>query len=102
MNTKYKERRLDVLKLHKRLRNDSDYFKTIYKLICYSSIDSFVENATDKEYEIITERCISIYLKVDECDLIKLADEIAYQYANHSFTLENLNEMNDLEIIALL
>ena len=93
------EKRCSSLFIHKIMKKEKKEYRIPYELICYNSVDAFIKNASDKEYEIIAEKCIDVYLSVDECDLVKLSDVISEKYSLKEFNLNELKEMGKYEIL---
>lgn len=83
------------------LNQETDKYTILYQLFCFSSIDAFVDNPTEEEYEILSGGIINAYLQTDDCDLGKLADSIAEKYANKKFTLNEFNRMSKWEVLDL-
>lgn len=78
-------------------------FMTIYRFVCYSSIDAYISNPTDQVYEVITEKCIAAYLKVDNSESLEdIANCVSEKYSNNELTLEKLEKMSSWDIIELL
>lgn len=89
------------LELYQEIKQQHDT-RCIYKLVCYWSIDCFVGNPTEDEYKVISNKCIEIFLELDECDLIKLADLVSFKYSVGELTLEDLVSLTDDEILKLI
>lgn len=85
-------------KLYELLRDNQANYRTPYYVICFGCIDAFVENATKEEYEVISDICYNLYLKLDEVCLEKIADCLAEKYASKVFTLEELKTMDKWQI----
>jgi hypothetical protein len=69
-----------------------------YALI-YNSVESFVDNPTDEEYEVIKDACYRAWMKVEDVDLIKLADKIAEEYSLSNITLDYLRNVGSYELL---
>ena len=95
---------MNELELYKKIKKEYRYglYGLIYKHICYLSVDAYISDATDEEYEVIANACINAYLKDDECDLIELADCVCEKYSRNLIDLDNLKTMSKWEIIELL
>lgn len=92
---------MNELELYRKIKKEYRY-SFIYKHICYLSVDAYISNATDEEYNVIANACINAYLKDDECDLMKLADCVCEKYAKKIINLEDIKTMSKWEIIELL
>lgn len=92
---------MKALKYYKHLKQEPRRYTILYKLFCFASIDAFVEEPTDEEYEILSEGIIDAYLQLDDCDLGKLADCVTEKYANREFTLAQFSNMSKWEVLDL-
>lgn len=97
-NEKKENTKLSALDIYKKLGTNDRYLVGC-KLQCYVSISSFVENPTDEEYEVITDKCYEVYLKMENIDLVRLCDGVAERYANGQFSLEELKTMDKWKIM---
>lgn len=93
---------MKALELYHELRKSRQNYEVAEKLICYGAVDAYVQAPTEKEYEVIAQVCMNTYLKVDECDLIKLADIVSEKYANSDFDLEQLKKMSKWDVLELM
>lgn len=82
---------------YKKLGNDA--FRYASMLLCYYSIDTFVENPTEEEYGIISNACYQAYMRYDEVDLVKLTDRVSEAYENGDITLSYIRNATKKELV---
>lgn len=92
---------MKAIEYYRNLKQEAERYTILYQLFCFASIDAFVDNPTEEEYEILSEGIINAYLQIDDCDLGKLADCIAEKYAKEKFTLEEFKRMSKWEVLDL-
>ena len=90
---------MKAVQYYNQIKEETEKYTILYQLFCFASIDAFVQEPTEQEYMILSEGIINAYLNVEECDLGKLADCIAEQYANKKFTLEEFHAMSKWDIL---
>lgn len=88
-----------ALNLYEQLRENHENYSIPYYMVCFLSIDAFVENPTKEEYEVISDTSCWLYSKLDDVQLETIAEALSKQYANQAFTLEELNEMDQWEVL---
>ena len=88
-----------ALTLYEQLRENHENYSITNYMMCLLSIDSYVKNPTKEEYEVISDTSCWLYSKLDDVQLETIADSLSKQYANQSFTLEELNEMDYWEVL---
>ena len=93
---------MNTLEFYKELRKTEDKYTLAYYLICYNSVDAYIDNPTDEEFETIAENCVNVYMKADDCDLGKLADIVSMKYSEGDFTLEELDDMSKWDILDMI
>ncbi len=93
---------IQALERYKNLKQDKAIHDILYKMICYSAVDAYIEEPADLVYKTIADNCIKAFLKADECDLIKLADIISFKYSKNELTLDMLNKMSNWDILGLM
>ena len=94
---------MKVLKLYRKLKFEEKDIITAWKLLCYRSIDTYIENASDKEYEVISEVCINAYMKTDDiCDLSRLADCVSEKYVKNKLSINDLQNLSKWDILGFM
>ena len=88
-----------ALTLYEQLRENHERYSIPYYLVCFLSIDAFIKNPTKEEYEVISDTSCWLYSKLDDVQLETIVDSLSKQYANQAFTLEELNEMDQWEVL---
>lgn len=96
-----------MLKFYKELKQksvkdpcSSSPYRTGMLLIGYNSVDSFLENPTDEEYETITWSCFYSYMDADDIRMsfAHYVDIIAEAYANKEISLKEIKEWTTREL----
>lgn len=82
---------------YKKLGNN--VFRYASMLLCYYSIDTFVENPTEEEYGIISNACYQAYMRYGKVDLVKLTDRVSEAYANGDITLSYIRNATKQELV---
>lgn len=95
---------MDKLNIYKMLKSNKDMKGlNVYELGCaligFTSIENYIENPTDEEYNVIFHKCYEAYMKAEESNLSRLIDGVVEKYSNHEFTLEELKNMSKWDIL---
>ena len=70
-------------------------------LQAYTSIDGFIQNPTDEEYNTIYSACYEAYMKSETSIWVRLVDGVAEGYSKNKFTLDELKSMDKWDILEL-
>ena len=91
---------MTTLELYKEMNEKyASVFTIATKCLMYKSVEAFIDEPTDEEYETIANVCCNAFMKDENCNLVKLADRVSEAYSNGEFTLEELKEMSRWTII---
>lgn len=90
---------LEIYKEMKEKCSNPSVFEIAAKILIYKSVEAFIENPTDEEYEIIAQECYHAFMKTEYCDLVKFSDHVSEAYKNKEITLEELEEMDYGDIL---
>lgn len=89
-----------TLEIYKELKlQRDDVWRIAIKMSMYASIESFIDNPTDDEYEIISSACYNAYMKADDVDLVKLTDRVAEAYNKGIVNLDYIKEMRPYALL---
>ena len=90
-----------ALNQFKEIKNENYHFMLPCYLLCFNSVESFIDMPTDEEYMTIAIVSYNIWLDidVDGYDLVYIADKISELYANSMINLEQIKEINSIEIL---
>lgn len=99
-----KEKCMELLKLYKEFKGKKEYspWELASAFIIYNAIDNFADNPTDEEYKTICDVCYRTYMKSEDVNLAKLADNVCYKYyVDKEFSLGELRDICTEDILNL-
>lgn len=101
---------MQKLKYYKKIKEEAGenyYEDTPYKvglfLIGYNSVDSYLQNPTDEEFETIVNECFNAYMDDDyDMSFSSYVDIVAEIYANGLLGLDELKGLSARELNELV
>lgn len=68
----------------------------------FNSVDSFLDNPTEEEYQQIYEICYEVYMESEDVDLVSISDKVSEMYYDAKITLPELKTKSVWEILNLI
>ena len=89
------------LENYKSKKEKNIFIESCYNL-AFCSIDAYLSEPTEEEYETIARCCVDAYMESEDIDLIAIADYVSMKYADKELTLDRLRNMSRWEIIDMV
>lgn len=92
----------ESLGLYRRLKKINKVYLIANEILCCGSIDNYIENPSEEEYQIISDACCEAYFLSEDCDINRMADYISKQYAAGNMSLAGIKKLTPHQILDMV